>query len=285
MSPGFRYHFITVVAIFLSLGVGMIIGGSFLPSAIVAGLNGQLRSLNSRFTEEVAPLRQDNQRYSAAIAAVRPRVLRHALAGRRVAIMQTGDYDEATQRVETALLDAGAVVVRTMVTDAGFSRKLELVHSNVLTALRAGHPSLPEGNAGIFRILAASLAIGAQETDLSVLQDAGLTEHSGAFDGRVDAVVVVAGASLDAGGRADTLDLPLVTQLRTFPVDVALVEPSTAAISYMDRFAGVPITTVDNVETEIGAMALALALREGRGNYGVRRTATSGLLPALPPER
>ncbi len=285
MSPGFRYHFITVVAIFLSLGVGMIIGGSFLPSAIVAGLNGQLRSLNSRFTEEVAPLRQDNQRYSAAIAAVRPRVLRHALAGRRVAIMQTGDYDEATQRVETALLDAGAVVVRTMVTDAGFSRKLELVHSNVLTALRAGHPGLPEGNAGIFRILAASLAIGAQETDLSVLRDAGLTENSGAFDGRVDAVVVVAGASLDAGGRADTLDLPLVTQLRTFPVDVALVEPSTAAISYMDRFAGVPITTVDNVETEIGAMALALALREGRGNYGVRRTATSGLLPALPPER
>ncbi|MBM3494607.1 MAG: hypothetical protein FJX72_09880, partial [Armatimonadetes bacterium] len=50
MGPGFRYHVATIVGVFMALGLGMVIGSSYIQEALVERLRLQLTQLNERFT-------------------------------------------------------------------------------------------------------------------------------------------------------------------------------------------------------------------------------------------
>src|SRR5438874_6213158 len=94
MAPGFRYHVVTIAAIFLALGVGIVIGSSFVQSPIVDRLTRQLGSLNEQFKRDVVPLQESNRQYASFVDAITPLMLAGKLAGVRVALIQTGDYPE-----------------------------------------------------------------------------------------------------------------------------------------------------------------------------------------------
>ena len=132
----------------------------------------------------------------------------------------------------------------------------------------------------MLRVLAAALARGGQEAALAALEEAHLiTAQTGDYRGSNDYVVVVGGATEENESRADSIDVPLVAQIKSDGANVIEVEPLTAAVSYIPSLAGSDITTVDNVDTDRGRIGLVLAFRAQPGNYGDKSTALSGSLP------
>jgi len=278
LVPGFRYHVATIAAIFLALGVGIVIGSSFVQSAIVERQTRRLEELNARFSNQVLFEQERNQQYAGFIEALYQR-LKERLSNVRVALVQTGDYPDTVQRVREALDHAGATISCVVVIDSSFPTRAETNLTTVLPKLRDSHPNLPAEAGSLLRVLAADLARGGPESDLNALADENLIRWEGDVSRPNDYVILIGGASEEKENRAERLDAPLIAQLRTHGVNIIVAEPKEAALSYIPLLGGGDVTTVDNADTDIGRIALVLAFRAARGDYGVKRTARSGFLP------
>jgi hypothetical protein len=114
---------------------------------------------------------------------------------------------------------------------------------------------------------------------LAVLERERLLRRDGDYAQIPEHVLVVAGATNRYMDRSATLDLPLVRALLALNAKVIACEPRKAEISSMPAFREVEITTVDNVDTDMGRIALVLAVDGPKGSYGVKPTAAGGPLP------
>jgi len=280
MGPGFRYHVATIVAIFLALGVGMVIGSSHLQEALVERLRIQLRELNERFTNEIQPLRKDNEEKSKALGILAARVTRNALKDIRVALVVTGDYGDAAQQAADAMRKAGAALESTTVIPPSFPMRLDVGLPALLPALKGAleDPQV-DGRSLVFRRLASLIAFGGAPQIRKRFEEANLIEPNGSYGSKVNAVVLIGGARDVAERRWQTVDYPLIDQLLALGATVIGAEPSDAAQTYIPAYQAKGISTVDNVETEIGRTCLVLLVRGDRGSYGMKKTARDGLLP------
>src|SRR5437016_1345458 len=154
MVPSFRYHLLTIVAIFLALGVGMLIGSSYIQGPLADQLSCKLETLNGQFAKEVVPLRDQNKRNSDFLAVIGPILLKDHLKGKKIAIVQTGDYPDTTRKTREAYAAAGANVQSVTTIVPNFTARADIVISSVISKLRETHPSLASDRASVMRVLA-----------------------------------------------------------------------------------------------------------------------------------
>ena len=283
MGPSFRYHVATIVAVFLALAVGMVIGSSHLQEALVDRLRVQLRELSDRFTNEIQPLRKENESKGKALALLTARVTRGALTDKRVAVAVTGDYGDAAQQAAEALRQAGATIESTTVFPSSFPVRLEIGLPTLAKSLRGQYSPSDDNRAVVFRTIASLIARGAPSQILTNLTEAHLIQADGGYGHRADAVVLIGGSRDESDRRWLSVDQPLIEQLSEMDATVIGTEPESSVQSYIRAYQSKNISTVDNVDTEIGRTCLVLLVGGERGAYGVKNTARDGLLPLGPP--
>lgn len=280
MVPAFRYHVLTLVGVFLALGVGMLIGSSSLQGAIVDGLTHQLRDLNAKFDTEVAPLREENKRTADAVAAMRQDLIPLLKLHGQAAIVQTGDYPDAARDVQSVLTAFGITVSSVTTIGPTFPIQADLHLGEVMQGIRRVHSSLPAERDSLLRVLALVLARGTAVGELDPLVAARLIETHGDYTLPNDYVILVGGVREDASNRADAVDLPLIRQLKSYPVRVVYVEPHGVSTSNIAQIAPETSAAISDVDTEVGRLALVVKLK--RLEPDTTRTAVSPV--ALPNE-
>ncbi len=121
-----RYHIYSLAAVFFALALGIAIGTSFAKNS--SGTTKERRIIQ-RYENSMWIMKRELEKASCDVAqkevlakssedfcrAVLPGILTGKLAGRNVAIVQTGDYDDLSGSVKHALELAGATV--TTITD------------------------------------------------------------------------------------------------------------------------------------------------------------------------
>ena len=132
------------------------------------------------------------------------------------------------------------------------------------------------------RALSGEIVYGASLTLLPALEQLGFIQTSGDYREGVDAVIVVGGATEEGTANVKSLDIPLIQALKESKATVVGVEPLNSRVSYMRAYRNLGISTVDNVDTWLGQIALIYLLSGGRGNFGVRSTAKA-LVPDIFP--
>jgi len=110
----FRYHLVSIVAIFLALATGIVIGTTALNGPVTEALqngNNSLRNeLNSLRSQNGALQQQLNAAGTFGQAAA-PRLLAHLLTGQRVVVIDApGSSGQVQQGVTTMLQQAGATI-------------------------------------------------------------------------------------------------------------------------------------------------------------------------------
>jgi hypothetical protein len=282
MNPGFRYHVATISAIFFALAVGIVVGSSFVQSAIVDRQTRRLDELSHQFNQEVGPLREANRQYSAFMDQIAPVLIGGKLAGIRVALIQTGDYPDTLRSAAGALERAGAKVESETIIAPDFSANAQARSANVLRRLD-GHSMLAEGPSGALGLLAEAIGRPGHQGDARALAAENLITTAGDYSRPVSFAVLVGGALATTGSRAVEIDLPLIRALKQEVSTVVAVEPAAAEVSYVEALREAGIPTVDNADTDIGSIALVWALQGPAGDYGIKQTARSGLIPSSAP--
>ncbi len=278
MSPGFRFHIVTICAIFLALGVGIVIGTSFVQSAVVASQTHAVAQLRDQFNKEIVTSRDANRRYAEFVESF-GRLNDGKLSGVKVAMIQTGDYPEAIKRAREALEKAGATITSSTIIDSDFPVRAEANLSTIIANLKTQHPDLPTDMQSLLKVIAATIAKGGGDSDFGAFESTQMIKHEGDYSVTPDYILLVGGASMDNGSRVDKIDLPLIAQFKNLNASVLEVEPMLAEVSYITSLKSTEVTTIDNVDTDMGRVSLVLAIKGERGHYGVKSTASNGVLP------
>jgi hypothetical protein len=274
-----RYHVASLAAVFLALAVGILLGIGVADRGLIdRGREGFLRDENADLRREVesanARIAAGEEREKAANAFVEeayPSVVQDRLAGKRVALAFVGSVDEKVRAaVEDALQDAGAPPVLRM-------RALRVPMDAEAMATRYG---------GAIDQLGQSLGaefVRGQETPLwDRLSEVVVEERSGSMAQPADAVVVVRTAEPQVGDTARFLR-GFYEGLASADVPAAGAEFSGAERSAVETFRRASLSTVDNLDTPAGRLALIVLLAGGRpGNYGVGDGSDDGILPPVP---
>jgi Copper transport outer membrane protein, MctB len=121
----FRYHLVSIVAVFLALAVGIVLGSTELRGAAISALDQTSNALSSKLNaadNENSALQQQVNGDRSFAQAAEPVLLAHLLEGRRVVVITApGAPNSVVGGITTALGDAGATVSGQVALSAKFA--------------------------------------------------------------------------------------------------------------------------------------------------------------------
>ena len=286
-----RYHVASLAAVFLALIIGIVVGVGISGKGFVsdserrvfneriADLNQRLDSANRRGAE----LSRAQRAAQTFVTDAYPVLMERRMTGLHVALVFAGHEDGRIESpVEQALADGGGdPPLRT--------RALKLpIDLPTLRRALAKRPALAAlatkrriGELG--RRLGASLVAGGDDALWQILSDELIEERSGNDKPAVDGVVVVRTVPPQTGPTARFL-AGFYAGIAATGVPAVGVERTNAKSSAVQAFAKKDLSTVDDIDTEAGRLALVLVLGGASpGQYGVKQTAEDGVLPEILP--
>lgn len=309
-----RYHVVSLVAVFLALGIGVIMGATVIDRVTVDQLRNRLDGVEASDRKT----RSENDRLSAQIGTWnkfadqgRTELLSNQLQNVPVLLVGVNGIDrKSVSDLRSQLATAGANVEGTL----WLNDKLNLKSQADATALAASI-AIPDATpdiarAGALSKLAEALDRGSDPTGIiAALHQGGFLDYeappapastsSSTPTFGLDTIPVRGTRSViisGAGARLDdeTMTMPFVTQLALNDAPVIAAEAGRDTPGGRDVFVGLilrhpetapRISTVDNLESLIGQAAVVLALRDiGKqppNHYGVGAGAQR-LLPETP---
>jgi hypothetical protein len=110
----FRYHIVSIVAVFLALALGLFLGSTTLQGTVLNGINGQVKRVTERnnvLTGQLAQAQSQLGTDDSFLQALAPLAVHNLLTGQSVALISApGVSGATTDAVEHTLTSAGATV-------------------------------------------------------------------------------------------------------------------------------------------------------------------------------
>ncbi len=292
----FRYHIVSLVAVFLALAVGIALGAGPLQAQPATGRAAVSGPTSNDLRNQVGTLTQQGRADESFITTVAPLLEQGRLSGARaVVVAMPGATRDLTGAVAATLRSAGAQISGTVSLRSELFDPTRAGYLDDLVS-RLGSP-VPTTAGPAERALAAvaqALVTRAPGTDggqpntaaaqlIAGLEQLDLITATGDPATRANLAVVVSGvpaatptqAETDALGRA----VSFLGQLRGIGAGAVLVGPAAAAraggLLAAVRAGGASVaqvSTVDNIDTAAGGVTLVFAAAEqlagGTGAYG-----------------
>jgi len=288
MGYSARYHATSLIAVFLALAIGILIGAEFGGET----LSSTRKNLENSLTGNLQDARDRADQLSGELGRaeefsnrVYPALVRDQLRGRRIGLIAFGDLPgDVYGAIEEALAPTGARLVgvgvvrepvdaRSLAGDLAKTRFANLAGTaDTQTALGVG--------------IGRQLVRGG--TLLEPVRSHLFSRASGNF-GALDGVIVIRDQPQDMGplqrslaGRIESGMASGITATHTPAVGVESSEAEPSSISF---FAGNDLSSVDDVDLVAGRLATVFALLGAEGSFGVKGSADRLLPDLLAPHR
>jgi hypothetical protein len=295
-----RYHLASLAAVFIALAVGILLGVAIsgkLSAADNAFSHDRIDQLNNELKQANARADIIARRNDAAerlLETTYPALMENRLDGVGIGVLFVGPVDGTIRSaIERTLADAGSgTPVRLIAIDTPLDAKevdSALKSDQSLAQFAASGDDFGDlGNA-----LGQELAEGGGMPMWTSLSSTIVQERSGANAPSLDGVVVVRSWAPPEDPTADqeaqakpteSLEDGLLSGLQQSGIPVVGVETTTQPDSAIDLYRTQGVSSVDDVETLAGRVALALLLAGGDpGHYGVKDSASDGVAPPVEP--
>lgn len=301
-----RRHVLTLVAVFLALAVGVVLGSTSVASsirdAVVDGEETTAARLEAT-RDDLAAQRLVADRLDGLAGELTPAVVDGLLADRPVlTIVTPGAVDEDVDAVRETVaaaggIDAGRLTIEDPAVDPGADAELEALVANLpIGTAPAADADLGTqlgtalGRAALLRAEDAEPHLGDDDrrTVLTTLADAGMIDFESGTLRPGQVVVVVTGPQ-----EQESTAVRVAAMARTLDTEGAGVVVAAAdggsgrdAVEVLRSAGEEDVSTVDDSGTDAGRLATVLALAEqlarGQGHYGVDTDAVAAA-PSLPP--
>jgi len=304
----FRYHVVSLTAVFLALAIGLVVGTAALNGPLSDALKNQVGSLTKQtqtYRERITQLESEAGKQEQFTGQAAPFILAGRLPARKVLVVSLSQTADSVAKVVADLKLAGATItgqveVQDKFFDPASNANLLDVASGALVAGITGAPTNSNGVETSSYLLAAALATHNPPVSadlvkivLSAYKESNFIVPTGDFAVPAEAVVIVAAEPYaDSAGNAKNLNVLNTVDWfsRAVPTVVA-ASGAGGAGNVIGQVRGDPtlakkVGTVDNVTTPDGQVCVPLALAEflttsKPGHYGVAG-GSSGMLPKPP---
>jgi copper transport outer membrane protein MctB len=304
----FRYHVVSLTAVFLALAIGLVVGTAALNGPVADSLKEQVQSVskdNSNLRDQQNQYREELNRAQDFATEVSPALLNGKLTGRKILVLALPNTQKYADQVIAMLQVAGATITAKVSVQEKFFEPVNGVELLDL-AEQASEPTVPANglpmNSDGVETSSALLARALQQQTTPV-SAADLTSVLAAYSepgyltadevdgkapaGGAEATVIVSGlpATDTSAAKKSQAALTLTDQFEGTdrPVVVAgdgAVDGNLVAGVRSDPLLVKTISTVDNASSTQGQLATALCVIErvaqGKvGQYGLAAGATS----------
>ena len=282
----FRFHVVSLIAIFLALALGVVIGAGVIDRGVVNTLNDRLDSVEAksdRIKSENDALTDENSKLSGAIEDLEPFAVDGRLVGETSAVLAVRGVDEGkVKATTTAEQTAGATVPGIL----WIEDKWNLADTGAVKDLQDALGVTIKNKAALrtegWRQLGVRLATAPSEvgTDdvLAALVDAGFLSYEStggsdslsAFPGREASMTLITGTN--AKVASDVIVVPVANGLEAASLPLVVADqwvdsadgPSRgdALQPLRDGNLGRSVSTVDDLDQPMGPTTVVLALAD-----------------------
>jgi hypothetical protein len=279
-----RYHVASLAAVFVALVIGILVGVAMSgkvddaeKQALKSDVNRLEAQLNAA-SEGKAKISREHTALRAFIKNAYPMLIADRLPGKRVAVLFVGPVDASVrQQIEQSISDAGGpspLRLRAL--------KVPIDPTNLDGHLDGDLAQYKtSGLDDLGREFANELVNGGDTPAWDALTSQLVEEKAGSFRKPVDGVVVARTVSPQSGPTASFLS-GVYEGLGDAAVPAVGVEPSGVSRSAVPTWTQDGLSTVDDIDSPAGRLALALILSGGSaGNYGLKAGAGDGIVPPI----
>ncbi|MGH3737492.1 MAG: copper transporter [Micromonosporaceae bacterium] len=302
----FRYHVVSLTAVFLALAVGMVLGTAALNGPVTEDLYSEAQSLrksNGQLRDQIAGMEDELASRDAYVKEAAPLLLDNKLAGQKVVVvaMPGADPDSVAAVVEYLKLANAGVTGTVRFTDRfvapGSREDARDLATRLLPPTVTEVPADADGVTASAALLAAVLlqhqpAVAATDRTavLTGYQSEKLIELDGKVTEPATGVIMVSNLPVTESDAAER-NAAVVTTIGQFgkPGTAVVAAPGTGgegnavAAVREDPTLTKSVSTVDNVNTSVGQLSAVLALVQRVvdrrvGHYGIS-DAADGRIP------
>jgi len=286
----FRYHVASLAAVFFALVIGILVGVALashgLGNTERKRLEEDLRRAESQadvLRTQVAADASNGAANRAFVEGTYKSVMANRLNGKKIAVLFIGSSEKVRRTAITqALADAGAGTplrmrfVKVPVDPSALAKRL------VTKPLLASYAA-PDQLKTLGHDLGQEFVAGTDTPLWTALQSLIVEEKAGPSRPAADGVVIVRTAPSQTGPTALFLK-GLYAGLSDVGVPVIGVESTSDPASALKAFQRAGFSTVDDVDSRIGKLALVALLADptSTGAFGTKRTAQDQLPPISP---
>ncbi|MBP2703455.1 copper transporter [Microbispora sp. RL4-1S] len=303
----FRYHLVSIVAIFLALTVGIVLGSTVLEPTFYKSaedMTASLRQANEKYITQISDLQSREEGADSLIVGHTADLVRGQLAGERVVLVEApGAPAGLRDSIQRLVTDAGAVYTgRVSLTDKFTAGDQAAVVDGLATNVAPVGTKFPDGASAYDKaaaMLASAIVTGdrtqagrpnpAATGVLEAFQAGDFLTINGSPAQRATLAIVLTPAQPYEGEEAETQTAAIVSiaaGLDSADLGTVVAGNTTAsagagviAALHDTGEAASNVTTVDTVDIPAGRITIVYALREqlaGRsGAYGIGSGSTA----------
>jgi hypothetical protein len=281
----FRDHALSLVAVFLALAIGIVLGvtiGDSLVSDAERALRGNLRADVERAHADANKAHGELAGRDRMLDQIYPALANGRLGGERVAVVSWGPLPG---NVESGVRDAISKGGGRIDSISTFDKPLTALKDGLGHAVYAEETADESSLDGLGRNLARSIAGGGQL--INTLRSQSPDLFAGRFR-RADAVVFFEAPKPEDGSDADgvkerendkarTIEAAMIDELTKHTIAVVGVEATNTEPSQISRYKSLKLSSSDSVDKSGGRLALVYALAGAHGNFGLKASAEQPL--------
>ncbi|MHB8155966.1 MAG: copper transporter [Desulfocucumaceae bacterium] len=283
MFINIKYHIASLVAIFLSLSLGILVGSALswddtlAKQQIAARLESQvdvIKQNNDSLRVRLMNLEMNSNIQKQFERKILPVLVHGKLEGRKVAIIDINGFSYPEDLVNTLYMSGASINSVTFLGGLNLKDKGQLL-------LNIGWPSMDEKKMTEKICQELSRAIITGDTIvIDALEKSGSIKKTGQYGQKLSDLVLIGGSHDRNNVKTSFLDFRIIESLKAENVAVYGVEDSMVQYSYIADYHKKRITTVDNIDTLPGQVSLVYAMAGSPGQYGIKATAKK-LMPDL----
>ncbi|MGL4912189.1 MAG: copper transporter [Romboutsia sp.] len=288
MHINMKYYIVSIGAIFIALGIGMLVGFNLnydqelskQQANIISDLDNKfedLKTTNDNLEESLSSLTTDYDKAIEFINNNSDKIIVDGLLDKNIGIISTNEnYDYSTEIEEIITKANGKIAFNIIITNNIENKeKMEELSTKLDIELKTTQD--------LVKYISECLKLEDGESKLQELQTLELIKlnYISSEFLNYDSVILSGGNETKADEKKFKLiDETLIASLKEQNKNIVAVQKTNAKISYVDMYAKNKITTIDNMDEGIGQVSLVISLtqKEINGNFGRLETAES-LLP------
>lgn len=282
-----KFYVISIISIFAALAIGIYIGfiidtNNFIDQQkedIALKLQEQfdfLKDENREIKENLSKLNQEKDLYESFINSTYEKIIKNRLKGMKIAIIETKNdymYSEIGQILDLA--DASVTSVTTLNDQIMDQEKLKDIYNELEIEI----PSNDIVSNSIKEV--TSFLINGYETNITKkMMENNFIDIVGDTNKPIDYIIIAGGSMNEDKKRLNLVDQTIINKAKEVDIPMVGIEKLFVNYSYIPIYKNFKISSIDNIDTLMGKIALVLTIEGRSGHYGSKPTADE-LFPDL----
>ena len=290
MHINMKYYIVSIGAIFIALGIGMLVGFNLnydqelskQQDTIISDLDTKFENLKSKNDKLEKDLDSTTKSYDDSIDYINKNIdklISNELLEKNIGVISTNENNDYTKDIEDIISKANGslsfhITINNNIID---NNKIKEVSQKVGVELK--------DSKDLIEYIIESLKSEDASIKLAYIEELGIIKINTLNDTylKYDSVILAGGSSSkDIEKQFEGINNILIDKLKEENKYLIGVQKSEEKFSYLDLYDKYKITTIDNIDEGVGKISLVLSIKEGiiGENFG-RLEESNSLLPKI----